>query len=111
MSSQAPCFRLVKFCCSNFFTLSYLYEKRLYVSSFRPRRTLFSNKAPPKLSEERQKRQWFIEETRALVAYICLYGAESASDDWPTARNPSFWNACAAAIAETTGYPERSGKY
>ena len=45
------------------------------------------------------------------MAYICLYSAESTSDDWPTARNPSFWNACAAAIAETTGYAKRSGKY
>ena len=78
--------------------------------SFRARRTLFSNKAPRKFSEERQKRQWFTEETRALVAYICLFSAESASDDWPTARNPLFWNACAAAIAETTGCPKRSGK-
>lgn len=45
------------------------------------------------------------------MAYICLYSAESTSDDWPMARNPSFWNACAAAIAETTGYTKRSGKY
>lgn len=95
-----------------FFLINHIYLRNVhYVSSFRARRTLFSSKAPPKLSEERQKRQWFVEETRALVAYICLYSAESVSDDWPTARNPSFWNACAAAIAETTGYPKRSGKF
>lgn len=82
----------------------------IILSSFRARRTLFRNKAHGKLSEERQKRQWFVEETRALVAYICLYSDESVSDDWPTARNPPFWNACAAAIAETTGCPKRSGK-
>ena len=39
---------------------------------------------------------------------IFLYSAESASDDWPTARNPQFWNACAAAIAETTGCQKTS---
>ena len=83
----------------------------MLISSFRARRTLLSDKAPPKFSEERQKRQWSTEETRALVPYICLYSTESASDDWPMARNPSFWNACAAAIAETTGFPKRSGKY
>lgn len=85
-------------------------EMFIILSSFRARRTLFRNKAHGKLSEERQKRQWFVEETRALVAYICLYSDESVSDDWPTARNPPFWNACAAAIAETTGCPKRSGK-
>ena len=103
MSSQAPYFRLLTY---------HIYQRNIYyVSSFRARRTLFSNKAPPKLSKERQKRQWLVEEKRALVAYICLYSAESTLDDWPTARNPSFRNACAAAFAETKGYPKRSGKY
>jgi len=42
--------------------------------------------------------------------YICLYGPDSALDEWPTARNPAFWNGCAEAVSETTGCPKRSGE-
>ena len=107
LSCQASGFRLVKFSCNNFFNISYLSEKRLLFFLFRARWTLISSKAPPKLSEERQKRQWFTEETRALVAYKCLYSAESASDDWPTARkylmdyNYQYPNFCFLAFNAT----------
>jgi len=83
----------------------------LILSSLRARRTLFSAKAPAIASDDRQKRQWIEEETRALVAYICLYSPEAASDQWPVAKNPAFWTACAVTVAETTGCPQRSGNY
>ena len=77
---------------------------------FRARRTLFRQETATIVQNDRPKRPWVVEETRALVMYICLYGPDSALDEWPTARNPAFWNGCAEAVSETTGCPKRSGK-
>jgi len=72
----------------------------------------FQQETTTNVQNDRQKRPWVVQEKRALDMYMCmcLYGPDLALDEWPTAKNPAFWNGFAEAISETKGCPKRSGK-
>ena len=53
---------------------------------------------------------WSESELAATVQYIALYHDTQATE-WPTHKNPKFWEGCAKAVAETSGLPKRAGKY
>ena len=85
--------------------------------SKKARKTLFdsgfSNNNNELNEDETQRKKsypWSVEETRALVAYICLFWENSNTNKWPTMRDATFWKSCATAIAETTKCAQRTGK-